>query len=188
MTVSRRSHVLQPVTLAALLVLLPGGAIAQAPPGASLQAPSQSQTLPQMPVIGEAGSPVFTLSAPRGGNAPPTPQRRCNWHHPTSHFLCRYRLPQQAMPHLRAGEVALMTSARFGREMPITSGLTWRVYADKPDNNGITGCSRKKISVTALHCSLVATSHVAFGSRARSSVRLRDEFVKFSRSLPAVCV
>src|ERR1700674_4063847 len=36
------------------------------------------------------------------------------------------------------GQVALMVSARFGRDPPAIPGaLHWRVYADKPDANGV---------------------------------------------------
>ena len=36
-----------------------------------------------------------------------------------------------------AGQVTLSLSARFGRDMPvITGGVDWRVYADKPDQQG----------------------------------------------------
>ena len=37
----------------------------------------------------------------------------------------------------RPGQVALYLTARFGRDQPpITGGLIWRVYPDKPDNTG----------------------------------------------------
>ena len=45
--------------------------------------------------------------------------------------------PQQAAPTLRPGEIALAAAARFGHNAPqITSGLHWRIYADKPDQSG----------------------------------------------------
>src|SRR6187549_2388262 len=43
-----------------------------------------------------------------------------------------------AIPMVPAGQVALMVSARFGREPPNISGaLHWRIYPDKPDANGV---------------------------------------------------
>src|SRR5687768_8012862 len=43
----------------------------------------------------------------------------------------------QPVPTLRAGEGAILPTARFGRDSPvITGGLHWRVYADKPDQSG----------------------------------------------------
>jgi len=46
--------------------------------------------------------------------------------------------PVQATPALRPGEIALATAARFGSNAPqITSGLHWRIYADKPDASGV---------------------------------------------------
>src|SRR5690349_6757251 len=42
------------------------------------------------------------------------------------------------VPMVPAGQVALMVSARFGREpAPITGGLDWRIYPDKPDSTGV---------------------------------------------------
>jgi hypothetical protein len=41
------------------------------------------------------------------------------------------------LPMLPAGQVALALDARFGKDAaPITGGLTWRVYAAKPDADG----------------------------------------------------
>ena len=42
-----------------------------------------------------------------------------------------------AMPMVPAGQVALALSARFGKNAPaIGGGLSWRVYASKPENDG----------------------------------------------------
>ena len=41
------------------------------------------------------------------------------------------------MPAVPPGQVALALDARFGKDaLPITGGLTWRVYAAKPDTSG----------------------------------------------------
>ncbi len=45
--------------------------------------------------------------------------------------------PRAPMPMVPAGEVALALNARFGKDAPaISGGLTWRVYAAKPDASG----------------------------------------------------
>jgi hypothetical protein len=42
-----------------------------------------------------------------------------------------------ALPPSTSGQVVLSLSARFGKDLgPITSGLIWRVYSDKPDQSG----------------------------------------------------
>ena len=55
---------------------------------------------------------------------------------PPAHAAPRRRRPRRAadVPMVPAGQVALMVSARFGRDPPnITGGLHWRIYPDKPD-------------------------------------------------------
>jgi hypothetical protein len=45
--------------------------------------------------------------------------------------------PPISMPMVPAGQVALVLSAKFGKDAePIAGGLTWQVYAAKPDNAG----------------------------------------------------
>jgi hypothetical protein len=45
--------------------------------------------------------------------------------------------PAQIAPAIPAGQAALTLSARFGRDMPpVTGGLVWRVYGNKPDQSG----------------------------------------------------
>ena len=42
------------------------------------------------------------------------------------------------VPMVPPGQVALMVSARFGHDPPpITGGLHWRIYPDKPDATGV---------------------------------------------------
>ncbi|MGB8577634.1 MAG: hypothetical protein WCD56_13850, partial [Pseudolabrys sp.] len=42
-----------------------------------------------------------------------------------------------SIPMVPAGQVALALSARFGKDaLPISGGLTWRVYGAKADANG----------------------------------------------------
>jgi hypothetical protein len=128
---------------AALIVLSAGGvafaqrgaASGQVSPGsAALQAPgpmTQGQANPvppaDIPNVPQS-APGPTILAP-GVFPPPLPPVPLS--QPPS-------VAPQAAPALRPGEIALATAARFGRDAPqITSGLHWRVYADKPDQNGV---------------------------------------------------
>src|SRR5260221_10745830 len=46
--------------------------------------------------------------------------------------------PPQAPANMKAGEGAIVAQARYSREgAVINGGLHWRVYADKPDPNGV---------------------------------------------------
>ncbi|HZP78667.1 MAG TPA: hypothetical protein VFB45_21185 [Pseudolabrys sp.] len=46
-------------------------------------------------------------------------------------------IQSQVVPAMPAGQVALALSARFGKDAPVIgAGLTWRVYAGKPDPSG----------------------------------------------------
>jgi hypothetical protein len=187
MTVERRLYFRPPAMLAVLLVLLPGGAIAQAPPGApamQLQSPSSAQMPPSS---SKPVPPAFTLTAPRGGNAAPAATAPLQLA-PTNQPPPPMAAVQQAVPHLRAGEVALLASARFGRDLPITGGLTWRVYADKPDNNGMQRLLKEEKSASPTFA-LPAGGyivHVAFGlASAVKAVQLRDEPVREIFDIPA---
>jgi hypothetical protein len=94
----------------------------------SLQAPSQNPVPPaEIPNVPQP-PPGPTILAP--GVFPPPPP-------PAQAPLTQPGPAQQAGPTLRPGEIALAAMARFGRDAPqITSGLHWRVYADKPDQHG----------------------------------------------------
>lgn len=83
---------------------------------------AQSLPLPQVPPRGGASAtPGATLIAPGGGLAPTAPIMP---------------LPQAA-PMVPPGQVALAVQAQFASgQAPISSGLQWRVYADKPDATG----------------------------------------------------
>jgi hypothetical protein len=122
--------------LLTLLIVLGAASAAsaqsRAPGPAALQAPgpvTQSQANPVPPAdIPNVPQPAPgpTILAP-GVFPPPLPTPLTQ---PPSPL-------QQAAPTLRPGEMALATMARFGRDAPqITSGLHWRVYADKPDQSG----------------------------------------------------
>jgi len=131
---SRPAQRLLKGSLVALAVACAGSALAQSRTGpAALQAPGpMSQQANPVPPADIPNVPQLppgpTILAP--GVFPPPPPTQAPLALPPSP-------PQQATPNLRPGEMALAAVARFGRDAPqITSGLHWRVYADKPDPNG----------------------------------------------------
>lgn len=102
-----------------------GPALAQSlmPPGSDAPAPTA-----QAP-----GSPGTSLTNPNGPQAtPPAP--------PSPAPPPAAAPPMQAapiVPTVPVGQVALVVSARYGRDPPaIASGLIWRIYTDKPDPSG----------------------------------------------------
>jgi hypothetical protein len=90
---------------------------------------------------------------------------------------------------LRAGEGAILPTARFSRDSPIiTGGLHWRVYADKPDQNGAFRLLKEDRSSQPVFI-LPAGGyivHVAFGlaSGARP-LQLRNEAMRTVFEIPA---
>ena len=161
-----------------------GEARAQTPPAAALQAPSQSST--QMPPsASRPAPPVFTLTAPgNAATAAPVPLPQPLNPSPPP----QQQSQQQPTPRLRAGEVALFASARFRSDMPITGGLYWRVYADKPDQTGMYRVLKEDKSAAPTFA-LPAGGyivHVTFGlASAIKQVQLRDEPVREAFEIPA---
>jgi hypothetical protein len=154
------------------VLLLSGEAHAQTPPATALQPPSQSAT--QMPPSASGPAPpVFTLTNPRNGNAATGA--------PLPLPLAPNPPPPQSMPNLRAGEVALLLSARFRADMPITSGLHWRIYADRPDQTGVYRLLKEE-RTAAPSVALPAGGyivHVSFGLASTiRPVLLREELVR----------
>ena len=151
----------------ALFAALASSAVAQAQNSPALLAPP-SQVIEPLP---PAPPPVAPVPAPSKGNAAtgaPMP----------------LALPPAGAPpavQLRPGEVALQLSARFGKNMPITGGLQWRIYADKPDQAGVFRLIREDRSA-APTLALPAGGyvvHVAFGlASSIKAVKLRDEAVR----------
>ena len=88
-----------------------------------------------------------------------------------------------------AGQVALMVSARFGREPPnVTGGLHWRVYADKPDANGVFRMLREERAAAPIFVLPPGgyVVHVGFGfAAAAKKVQLRSETVRETFELTA---
>jgi hypothetical protein len=74
--------------------------------------------------------------------------------------------PVQTAPAIPAGQVPLTLAARFGPEPPgITAGLVWRIYSDKPDQNGVFKLVKeeKSASPTVVLPAGGYVVHVSFG-------------------------
>jgi hypothetical protein len=92
-------------------------------------------------------------------------------------------------PMVPAGQVALMVSARFGRDPPgITGGLHWRIYPDKPDQNGAFRVLREERAAAPIFVLPPGgyVVHVTFGlASATRRVQLRQETVREVFEIPA---
>ena len=90
--------------------------------------------------------------------------------------------PAQGASVIPAGQVPLMLAARFGPEPPgITGGLLWRIYSDKPDQNGVFKLVKeeKGAAPTLLLPPGGYVVHVSFGlASAVKPVQLRSEAVR----------
>ena len=100
--------------------------------------------------------------------------------------------PQQApivMPMVPAGQVALALSAKFGKDAaPIAGGLTWRVFAAKPDAAGNFRLVHedKTPAPTMVLPAGAYIVHVGFGlATAVKPVTLRGPTVREEFDLPA---
>jgi hypothetical protein len=96
--------------------------------------------------------------------------------------------PVQTVPTVPTGQVALTVSARFGRDMPITGGLTWRVFRTKPEANGAYQPVKedKGASPTFVLPAGDYVVHVTLGlASAVRTVQLRGDTVKEVFDLPA---
>ncbi len=95
----------------------------------------------------------------------------------------------QTVPMVPAGHVALVVSARYGRDAPaIGGGLIWRVYAAKPDATGVFRLL-KEDKAAAPTFALPPGSyviHASFGlASAAKAVQLRGETVRETFDIPA---
>src|SRR5881394_1424965 len=93
------------------------------------------------------------------------------------------------VPMVPPGQVALMVSARFGRDpLPITGGLHWRIYPDKPDATGVFRLLREERAAAPIFVLPPGgyVVHVGFGlATAAKKVQLRAETVRESFELVA---
>jgi hypothetical protein len=90
--------------------------------------------------------------------------------------------PSQSTPAFPPGQVPLVLMARFGAEPPaISGGLLWRIYSDKPDQNGVFKLVKeeKSASPTLVLPAGGYVVHVSFGlAHAVKPVQLRAEAVR----------
>jgi hypothetical protein len=95
----------------------------------------------------------------------------------------------QSAPIVPAGQVALMVSARYGPDAPaIAGGLTWRVFAGRPDQSRAFRLVReeKAAAPTFLLPAGSYVVHVSFGlASVAKPVQLRSETVREVFELPA---
>jgi hypothetical protein len=88
-----------------------------------------------------------------------------------------------------AGHVALSVAARYGRDLPpITGGLLWRIYPDRPDHTGAFRAVKEDRSASPLFMLPPGgyVVHVTFGlASAAKPVQLRSETVRELFELPA---
>jgi hypothetical protein len=124
-----------------------------------------------IPSVPEA--PAISLAPPSGGIAPTAP--------PPS-LAPSGNAPVQSAPALSPGQVPLVLTARFGKDPPaITGGLYWRVYSDKPDQNGVFKLIKedKSASPTFVLPPGGYVVHAGFGlATAVKTVQLRSEPVR----------
>jgi hypothetical protein len=97
--------------------------------------------------------------------------------------------PPTTIPMVPAGQAALSLSARFGKQAPpITGGLTWRVFAAKPDARGNFNLVKedKSPSPTMVLPAGAYIVHVGFGlATAVKPVNLHGQTVHEEFDLPA---
>lgn len=171
------------IVAAALLALSGGAAMAQRGPalGPGSHGPVGPGGIGPGGTI--SGSPGISLMSPSGGVAAP------------ASTMIPPTLPAQAVPlpsaapMVPAGQVALYLNARFGRDQPpITGGMIWRIYPEKPDNTGVFRMIREE--KTAAPTFLLSPGnyvvHAAFGhAQTTKVVKLRAETVRETFELPA---
>src|SRR5262245_58359191 len=174
--------------LALLLVLTPGPVSAQLfydrPP------PIPPASVPDAPQTG----PAMNLAPPSGPGAGPNLPPTLN--QPTLTQPGGMSQPSIAnAPALpppgasTAGQAVLSLTAKYGKDLPvITNGLVWRVFADKPDENGTFKLIREERGATP-NIVLAPGSyvvHVALGLvSATRAVTLKSETDREAFILPA---
>jgi hypothetical protein len=119
--------------------------------------------------------PALSLTPPGGGVSAPGPNAPAAVPAPAG-------AAGQGASAIPAGHVPLLLSARFGPEPPgITAGLQWRIYSDKPDQNGLFKLVKEEKSAapTVLLPAGGYVVHVSFGlASAVKPVQLRNEAVR----------
>ena len=178
--------------LAALLVacgLLASPALGQTPPGFdAIPRPPGSIGPPSLMPPG-SGSGVLAPQAPSSplilGPAPAQPAALP----PAAPPPAPAPPAASTVPMVPAGQVALMVNARFGRDpLPITGGLHWRIYPEKPDATGVFRLLREERAAAPIFVLPPGgyVIHVSFGlATAAKKVQLRSDTVRESFELVA---
>ena len=178
--------------VAALLIVcgfVGSHALAQTPPG--------FDSIPRPP--GSIGPPSLMPPGSQSGVlAPQTPASPLQLAPPPAQPVVlpppASALPQappgaSTVPMVPPGQVALMVNARFGRDpLPITGGLHWRIYPDKPDATGIFRLLKEERAAAPIFVLPPGgyVVHVSFGlATAAKKVQLRAETVRESFDLVA---
>jgi hypothetical protein len=90
---------------------------------------------------------------------------------------------------MRAGEGAVYASARYGSDgAPITSGLHWRIYADKPDQTGVFRLIKEDSSAQPTFVLPIGgyIVHVAFGlASAAKPIQVSNDAARQVFDIPA---
>jgi len=162
-----------PALVLALWLLAPGALSAQSQDSLFSSRPSNVLIAPS------PNAPGGNLFTPGAGSSP----------QPTPLIMPPAAAPVQPLMMVPAGQVALELGARFGKDAaPITAGLTWRVYAAKPDASGAYRLVKeeKSPSPTLVLPAGAYVVHVGFGlASAVKPVNLRNETVREMFDLPA---
>ena len=161
-------HSSRRIALAALFGI---GLLAPLSAGAETRSLMSPEALAPAPLTQGTGSPGATIVSPTPLAMPPA-------------------VPlAQAAPPVPSGRVALMVAARYGADAPpITAGVIWRVYAAKPDPNGMFHLIKE--DHTAAPTFVLPPGnyvvHAAFGmASAAKEVQLRAEAVHEVFEIPA---
>jgi hypothetical protein len=150
-----------------------------APPSATIAAPDGN--IPRPPGSIPTPPPLNTSPLPLGSSAAIPPLGG-----PAPNVSAATAPSSGGVP---TGVAALTVSARFGRDAPaITSGLHWRVYADKPDHTGAFRLFREDKSASpTLHLPPGGyVVHAAFGlATTVKRVTVRGEATREVFEIPA---
>ena len=146
-----------------------GGTPSFVPPGGPAAVAPSSPALPQQPTVANPNPLQLAPTTAQPASLPPPAA-------PSTTPVV------PGVPMVPAGQVALMVSARFGRDPPnIPGGLHWRIYPDKPDANGVFRLLKEERAAAPIFVLPPGgyVVHVAFGlATAVKKVQLRSETVR----------
>lgn len=173
------------------LLALAAFLLALIPPSASAQFFSdRPPPIPPASVPEAPSGPALNLAPPSGAGSGPVlsgPLNQPTIVQPSIATVPPVVVPQTGAPAV--GQAVLSLTARYGKDLPvINAGLVWRVFADKPDDNGTYKLIREERGATP---NVVLPPgnyvvHVALGLvSAVRAVSLKSETDRESFVLPA---